>query len=625
MAFPSTKTKTTAAATSSDTAPDLKYFRERYPLTVANFGPLGEREAHLRRIWQTEMRWQQTLEQQQQRRAPREAVVRAAPPSGLAIEGEFEIIYAGGTLGLLHAAVLAARFKRRVMVFDTEVIGRDQSAGNSSNSSRRAWNISGEELGEFERAGLFTKEEIEAAIVNRYRSAFVKFHDAASRVKTPPLWMENVLDVAVDADKLLALAAAKIRAHASAGCALVEQMRFVRAYVEADRVVVELEEAREVNGGSVNSNGGGRRRLFAARLFVDAEGMHSPVARQFNEGRALTHVAPSVGTVARGFARGEGADRVDFNVGEILVSTEDARDHRQLIWEGFAGARARDEYATRLFFYDAVDSPADKSLLALFERYFEGLPRYKRAGAQWRVERPLYGYAPGVHPRGWKARAQTAEDRVMLVGAAAGVSSPLSFSGFGSCVRHLRRLTHLTDLALAADLLDARALSEINAPPPRVAQMSGFAEFLRPAPQSEPANVNETLNAVMAALHDLDVRVRRELFQDRMSFSALKSLLGRTAKLYPRIFQRVREHLGARGTFWWLAGIAEAAFSERRALAAGGDAPNGEQAPAAEFARYVALYQKEHGANNSGASNSDANESGAVKSGADECDPNNSV
>jgi lycopene cyclase CruA len=585
MTSASTKTTTATTATSAN-APDLKYFRDRYPLTVANFGALGEREAYLRRIWQTEMRWQETLENRQQH-APPEAVVHGAPPAGLNIEGEFEIIYAGGTIGLLHAAVLAARFKRRVLLFDTEAAGR---------ATNRAWNISSEELGEFERAGLFTKEEIEGAIVNRYRAAFVKFHDAASRVKTPPLWMENVLDVAVDADKLLALAAAKIRARRDEGCALLEGMRFVRAYVEADRVSVEMEDARAVQSNSSSSSGRGRH-LFAARLFVDAEGMHSPVARQFNEGRALTHVAPSVGTVARGFARGEGADRVDFNVGEILVSTQDARDHRQLIWEGFAGARARDEYATRLFFYDAVDSPADKSLLALFERYFEELPRYKRAGAQWRVERPLFGYAPGVHPRGWKARGQTATDRVMLVGEATGASSPLTFSGFGSCVRHLRRLTHLTDLALAADLLDARALSEINAPAPRVAQMSGFAEFLRPAPQSQPANVNETLNAVMAALHDLDVRVRRELFQDRMSFSALKSLLGRTAKLYPRIFQRVREHLGARGTFWWLAGIAEAAFSERRARAeARGElhpVERAQEAPAEEFARYVALYKKD--------------------------------
>jgi lycopene cyclase CruA len=585
-----TSAPTSSGATKAVVAPDLKYFRERYPLTVANFGALGERENYLRRIWLTELRWRETLERQQ--RAAQEAVVRGAPPSGLTIEGEFEVIYAGGALGLLHAAVLASRFKRRVMVFDAGAVGRDGGVGGGGGG--RAWNLCDEELGELERAGLFTKAEVEGAVLNRYRSGFVKFHDAASRVKTPPLWMENVLDVSVDADRLLGLAAAKIRARAGEGCALFEQMRFVRAYVEADRVCVETEDARGDGAGGV----GGRRRLFAARLFVDATGAHSPVARQFDGGRAFTHVAPSVGTLARGFARGEGADKVDFNVGEILVSTEDARDHRQLIWEGFAGARARDEYATRLFFYDAVDSPADKSLLALFEHYFEGLPRYKRAGAQWRVGRPLFGYAPGVTRRGWpKTRPRTAEDRVMLAGDAAGVISPLAFSGPGADVRGLRRLTHLTELALAADLLDAAALSEINAPAPRVPQMSGLAEFLRPAPQGQPANVNETLNAVMAALHELDVRVRRELFQDRMSFSALKSLLGRTAKLYPRIFQRVREHLGARGTFWWLANIAEAAFSERRVRGAAGDETGGvesaEDAPAEEFARYVARYRKD--------------------------------
>jgi len=583
-----TSAPTTSDAAKTTPAPDLKYFRERYPLTVANFGALGERENYLRRIWLTEARWRETLESQQQ--TAREAVVRGAPPSDLSVEGEFEVIYAGGVLGLLHAAVLASNFKRRVMVFGAGTIGREGGG--------RAWNLCDEELGEFERAGLFTKAEVEAAVLNRYRSGFVKFHDAASRVKTPPLWMENVLDVAVDADRLLGLAAAKIRARESEGSALFENLRFVRAYVEADRVCVETEDARD---GDMVSGGGRRRmrrRLFAARLFVDATGAHSPVARQFDGGRAFTHVAPSVGTVARGFARGEGTDKVDFNVGEILVSTEDARDHRQLIWEGFAGSPARDEYATRLFFYDAVDSPADKSLLALFERYFEGLPRYKRAGAQWRVGRPLFGYAPGVSRRGWpKTRPRMAEDRVMLAGDAAGVISPLAFSGPGAGVRQLRRLTHLTDLALAADLLDARALSEINAPAPRVSQMSGLAEFLRPAPQGQPANVNETLNAVMAALHELDVRVRRELFQDRMSFGALKSLLGRTAKLYPRIFQRVREHLGARGTFWWLANIAEAAFSERRGRGATGeeidDGESAHDAPAEEFARYIALYRKD--------------------------------
>jgi lycopene cyclase CruA len=292
--------------------------------------------------------------------------------------------------------------------------------------------------------------------------------------------------------------------------------------------------------------------------------------------------------------RGTEPDKVDFSVGEILVSNEDARDHRQLIWEGFAGNPRRDEYTTYLFFYDAVDSPADKSLLALFESYFETLPRYKRTGTQWRVLKPVFGYIPSFHNRGWTNRKRTASARVMLTGDSAGLSSPLTFCGFGSHVRNLHRLTHLTHLALEADMLDETALAEINAYEARVAQMASFAEFLRPTAKSEPAAVNETLNAVMAALHSLDERVRRELFQDRMSFSALKGLLSQTARLYPRIFKRVREHLGARGTFWWLTNIAAAAFSERKgARALPAAAQPTEEDAAQEFARQVQLYKNQ--------------------------------
>lgn len=568
----------TAPKKARNGAPDLSDFRRRYPLTVASFGRLAEREAWLRRIWELDERWEQAFahagEQEKE-----ETILRGSPPMGLDIEAEFEIIYAGGVLGLLHAGVMSCRYERRVMVFDTYEVG----------CTHRDWNISDDELKEFERAGLFTKEETESAVANRYRSGFVKFHDAGSRVKTPPLWIDKVLDVAVEADRLLALAAAKIR-ESRTDSVLASGLRFIRCYVQPERVLVEVEEVRTR-----------RRRLFAARLFVDATGTNSPVSRQLNAGRSLTHVCPTVGTLARGFVRGDEPDKVDFSVGEILVSNEDAHDHRQLIWEGFAGAASRDEYTTYLFFYDAVNSPADKSLLALFERYFEALPRYKRAGTQWRVVKPVFGYIPSFHQHGWANRKRTAENRVMLIGDAASLSSPLTFCGFGSHVRNLRRLTHLTNLALKADLLDASSLTEINAYEPRVAQMASFAEFLRPTTRSEPAAVNETLNAVMLALHGLDERVRRELFQDRMSFAALRNLLGQTARLYPRIFKRVREHLGARGTFWWLAEIAAAAFSERRreqrALPDAGAAV-GEDA-AREFARYVNLYKNQQGANDS--------------------------
>jgi lycopene cyclase CruA len=553
-------------------APDLSHFRRNYPLTVANFGALPDREAWLRRVWQADSRWRARAEE-----SAREAVVRSAPPAGLEAEADFDVIYAGGTLAVLHAGLMSCRHGRRALVLrapEDEGRGRERGAAE-------------EDLREFERAGLLAREEIEAAVVKRYRAGYVKFHDAASRVKAPPLWVSGVADVSVDAEQLAELAAQKLRARA--GCAVVEGARFVRAYVERDRVSVEVEGL------------GGARRLFTARLFVDASGADSAVARQLNGGRAATHVRPSVGTVARGFARGDGATSVDFGVGEMLVSTEDASAHRQLLWEGFGRDERAGEFSSRLFFYDSLDSPADKSLLALFEQYFEKLPRYKRAGAQWRVVRPLYGHAAGSRPAaGWKSRrSAAAADRVLLACDTADCANPLAVSGFGAQLRSLGESARLVELALAADLLDERSLAEIGKQyAPRSAQAAGLAELLRPAPRGAPANVNETLNAVMAALHDLDERVRRELFRDSLSFAALRSLLARTLQLYPRLLQRVREHLGARGTLWWLAHAGEAAFAEHRARRAIGDGEGADRdgEPAREFARLVRLYEKGRGA-----------------------------
>jgi lycopene cyclase CruA len=312
----------------------------------------------------------------------------------------------------------------------------------------------------------------------------------------------------------------------------------------------------------------GQRKLFAAKLFVDATGTNSPVSRQINAGNSITHVCPTVGTVATGFRRGEyekgDKKAVDFSVGEILVSTEDSADNRQLIWEGFAGNSEKDEYTTYLFFYDSVASSADKSLFRLFEDYFEKLPGYKEKSKAWRGVKPVFGYIPSVHHSGWYNVKKTAADRVLLVGDAAGLSSPLTFCGFGSHVRNLRKLTEATETALRENLFDEKSLSKINAYEPRVAQLASLAEFMRPMPDSKAQTVNETMNAVMSALSKLDADISRELFQDRIGFDSFKQVLVKTARIHPKVFKLMFEHLGAKGAFWWIAKIAENAFDERK-------------------------------------------------------------
>jgi len=514
---------------------DLSEIRRKFPRTVENFALLPNREAHLARIWEIENRWQTFRENPNK---TEEVIFFDGEPKDLEIEAEFEIVCAGGTLGLLHAAVMATKYKRKVLVFDAHTVGK----------THRDWNISDEELQEFVRAELFTAEEIESAVCNRYKTGFVKFFDANSKIKTPPLFMDNVLDVAIEADKLLNIALQKLKKTDSH---IVNNLRFVRAFSNRDKILIECEDTKN-----------GKRRLFAAKLFVDATGTNSPVSRQINSGKSITHVCPTVGTVAKGFRHGTDEKTVDFSVGEILVSTEDAAENRQLMWEGFAGNPLKDEYTTYLFFYDSVASKADKSLFRLFEDYFEKLPDYKEKNGAWRVVKPVFGYIPSVHHRGWSNVKKTATNRILLVGDAAGLSSPLTFCGFGSHVRNLLRLTDLTEKALQENLLDEKTLSEINAYEPRVAQMSSLAEFMRPTEKSKPSVVNETMNAVMSALQSLDENIRREMFQDRISFASFKKVLAKTAQIHPKVFKKMFAHLGAKGAFWWIANMAEAAFQE---------------------------------------------------------------
>ncbi len=516
--------------------PNLNELRGQYPQTVENFARLPNREAWLRRVWEIEERWNDFRENPDK---TEEVILFDSAPKDLEIEADFEIIYAGGTLGLLHAAVMATKFNRKVLVFDAHVVGK----------THRDWNISDEELQEFVKAELFTKEEIETAVNNRYKTGFVKFYDANSKIKTPPLFMDNVLDVAIEADKLLEIAHKKLK---KTSAKIINNLRFVRVFVQKEKVLVECEETKS-----------GRRKLFSAKLFVDATGTNSPVSRQINSGKSITHVCPTVGTVAKGFRHGADEKAVDFSVGEILVSTEDSSDNRQLIWEGFAGNPTKDEYTTYLFFYDSVESRADKSLFGLFEDYFEKLPDYKEKNGAWRVVKPVFGYIPSVHHQGWKNVKKTAIDGILLVGDAAGLSSPLTFCGFGSHVRNLRRLTDLTEKSLRENSFDEKTLSQINAYEPRVAQMSSLAEFMRPMPKSNPSVVNETMNAVMSALSSLDAKISQEMFQDRISFRSFKKVLAKTAKIHPGVFKKMFEHLGAKGAFWWLANIAEAAWHEK--------------------------------------------------------------
>lgn len=280
-----------------------------YPRVSEYFGKIRNGNRYLEHILEVDSFWKNF-----EHSPCRKVVLQGSEmPADACVSDEYDLVYAGGSLGLLHASVMASKYARKVLVFDRHMSGKPS----------RDWNISWNELEKLEQVGLFSYEEINASIACRYKTGWAEFYVENGRKKR--LYIDNVLDCAVESDQLLSIARQKILADECNR--IVDKMTFMRCFQFPESVVIEVE------------NNMHERVYFRAKVFVDAMGVHSPVAMQLNDGASFTHLCPTVGTVSSGL------ENVDPDIGEILVSTEPADTSsgrgRQLIWEGFpAGAIA---------------------------------------------------------------------------------------------------------------------------------------------------------------------------------------------------------------------------------------------------------------------------------------------
>jgi lycopene cyclase CruA len=508
----------------------LDQIRHSFPHVHKAFSDLPDGELHLQRIMEIDRYW--TL--------PEEAAHSAVMPgSGLpedaVVSGEYDIIYAGGTLGMLHAAVMARRYGYSVLVFD-----RHRAA-----QSTRDWNISRSELERLGETGVFSVAELESVIVRNYKTGWVEFHRPDGNQKR--LYMQHVLDCAVDADRLLGMAREKVLSELRNS--VLDGKTFRACYRFPGYVIVEVE------------NADGRKAYYRSKVLVDAMGILSPIARQLNDGRPQTHVYPTVGTIASGF------EHADFDTGEILFSNGPAEtgegNGRQLIWEGFPARGS--EYITYLFFYDEIDSPNDKTLLGLFESYFRKLPGYKQPGRDFVILRPVYGIIPAYFHDGFNRTRVVSDDRIVLLGDAASLASPLTFCGFGSVVRNLHRLTGRLDRALREGSLGRDELASVSAYEPNVASMANLMKYMCFNPRTdEPDFVNEMMNEVMIVLDQLPPRYREAMFRDELKLDELVTVMLRVAWRYPKILWATWQKLGVHGSAGFLKNLAGWAFSSTK-------------------------------------------------------------
>jgi lycopene cyclase CruA len=515
-----------------------------YPLTVKYFQKMPKGEYDLQRVYWWEQRWREGTRNPQQ---PKQVVflkeegsatdsvtdvtdvkkkVKSTVSVSEAGDTAYDLIYIGGALGVIHAAVMA-RLGYRVLLLERMPFGR----------MNREWNISRDEIQSLIDLGLFTAAEIETLIAREYKDGYNKFFDANNPpvAQAPILHTPKVLNIALDGEKLLYLAGVKLT---EAGGEIWDETEFVRADVEAKKVVVQATHLPTKAD-----------RTTSARLLVDAMGSASPIAWQLNGGRAFDSVCPTVGAVIDG---GFEPGVWDAEYGDVLYSHGDISRGRQLIWELFPAAGR--ELTVYLFHYHQVNPENPGSLLELYEDFFTILPEYRRCDLDKLVwKKPTFGYIPGHFSSNSSDRA-VAVDRLIAIGDAASLQSPLVFTGFGSLVRNLFRLTDLLNTALKHDLLSANHLNQIRAYQSNVSVTWLFSKgMMVPTGRSlPPQRINSILNTFFGILAEEELTVAETFIKDRVDWLTFNRLAIQAAAKNPSLLLWILDFVTLGDVWRWL-------------------------------------------------------------------------
>lgn len=509
-----------------------------YPLTVKYFQKMPNGEYDLTRAYWWEQRWREGVRNPQQ---PRQVVFSSQGDTGLGTRDwgkgnpntqslipnpQYDIIYIGGALGAIHAALMA-KLGYKVLLVERMSFGR----------MNREWNISRDEIQSLVNLGLLTPAELETIIAREYKDGFNKFFDAnnPSKLRSPVLHTPTVLNLGLDSEKWLQMCGQKLQA---AGGEIWDETEFIRADIDISQVALKVKHLPSQV-----------EKQVSGRLLIDAMGTASPIAWQLNGGRAFDSVCPTVGAaIESGFE----PQVWDSQYGDVLYSHGDISRGRQLIWELFPGAD--DELTIYLFHYHEVNAKNPGSLLEMYEDFFTILPEYRRCDMDKLVwKKPTFGYIPGHFSVGSNDRT-VAFDRLIAIGDAASLQSPLVFTGFGSLVRNLERLTTLLDIALKHDLLSFRHLNQIRAYQSNVSVTWLFSKGMM-VPTGKflpPQRINSMLNTFFGLLADEPQEVADNFIKDRCDWLTFNRLALKAATKNPALLLWIWELAGPRDLLRWL-------------------------------------------------------------------------
>lgn len=386
-----------------------------------------------------------------------------------------DVVICGGTLGIILGAALQKLGWKIILIERGILKGRTQE-----------WNISRHELQTLLELELLTEAELENAIATEYNPARIGFLGGKD------IWVKDVLNIGVDPIYLLEILKNKF---ITWGGVLLENTAFKGATVYQNGVTVSTAD-----------------KTLKTRLLLDAMGHFSPIVRQERKGVKPDAICMVVGSCAQGYEKND--------TGDLIYSFTPIINQCQYFWEAFP---ARDGRTTYMFSY--LDAHCDRPSLEYFmEEYLRLLPEYQNIELeQLNFSRFLFGFFPAYN----KSPLNLSFNRILAVGDSSGSQSPVSFGGFGSMIRHLKRLSHGIDEALKIDSLTQKDLALLQPYQPNISVTWLFQKTMSVGIDKKvnPNQINNLMNGVFQVMEKLGNDVIKPFLQDVIQFVPLAKTL----------------------------------------------------------------------------------------------------
>lgn len=459
----------------------------------------------------------------------------------------FDVIVAGGTLGVFYATALQARGWRVAVVERGPLVGRTQE-----------WNISRDELQALVANSVLSEVQLAEIIVTEFTEPG-RIGFASREGEQRELGASGVLNVGVAPDKLVAMAKDNFE---RIGGVVMEFCKVEQVEVGPDAVKISVGKRKNlaVSGslgaggvGLVGTEEGGEDMSVSARVLVDAMGAFSPIAAQARNFRKPDGVCITVGSCMTG-------DWPTNETGDLIYSFQpiDKRRSAQYFWEAFPVGREKAARTTYMFTYGPCVE-GRQSLTETLEDYLEYLPTYQGIRMEeMALKRVLFGFFPSYYR---DSPTDVKFDRILSVGDAGGLQSPISFGGFGCCLRHLSRISGALDEALRIkndSLLSKEKLQTLQwyLPSLSVSGLFNRAMSVQPGqttagPFLDEFGINEVLWSNMKAMSDLGEDVQRPFLQDIVTADGLTKTLASMAIRNPVLAIKMTPFLGPLELISW--------------------------------------------------------------------------